>query len=161
MEHGMSDALFLDGTETSANPFQTLGEFAWQIYNEEDQRDVSPGWRRRWPMNEIAAHVREREIRLHQLCDAALGASIKIDLPFLEVEKRIVALQAACKSLLHWPRHVPPLTEEERRQKEAMLDPTDNTGAYLSQQLNLLGAAIEPVHRLAALYVSQTAPTLR
>ena len=38
-----------------------------------------------------------------------------------------------------------------------MDDPTDNTVPYLAEQLNRLGAAIGPVHRLTALYDGQTA----
>ena len=104
----MSDAPSLDGAETSVNPFRTLVDFAWQIYREEEQRDITPGWRSRPPMIEIVTHVRERELLLHQLRDAALGTAHKTGVPILEVEERINALESACKSLLFWTPHVPP-----------------------------------------------------
>jgi hypothetical protein len=156
----MSDALPLDGAETSANPFQALELFAWQIYEEERQRDVALGWRCRPPMNdlnEIVAHIRERESRLQPLRDAALGAAHKIKVPALEVERRIKTLEDACKCVLFWTRNAPGLTWEELERKRLLGDTSDPAGAYLIEQCNLLGRAIEPVHRLTALYDGQNA----
>ncbi|MCI0463807.1 MAG: hypothetical protein L0Z62_43285 [Gemmataceae bacterium] len=128
-----------------ANPFRELEQFAWQkVYEEEQQRD-GPSNSRPRPMNEAASHVRQRELQLKRLCDAAMTAGRGTGFSIPEVVERIERLRQACMQVLMWD--LANLRPAPQQQVPA--------GVYLCEQLNRLAPAIEAIHQLAVCFDGQ------
>jgi hypothetical protein len=132
----------------ASNPFRDLEQFAWQkVYCEMQERSCQSNGRPR-PMAEAAADCREKELELRRLCDAAIAAGRRTGFRQPAVAKRVEALRRAGVGVLNWefPNLYPP------RQRGVA------PGEYLVEQLNRVGAAINPVHELAVSYAPATAP---
>ena len=133
------------------NPYRVLEQFGWQVYQEEQDRNIAYNGRPRLD-GEAAAHIRERELRLRQFGDAAMAAAHRTGFPVPEVEARVKKLEDACVRVLLWVRDAPHPTPEQRRRMEATDTWENPAGAYLIEQLNRLGDEIDPVRRLAACF---------
>ncbi|HEY7157902.1 MAG TPA: hypothetical protein VH575_28350 [Gemmataceae bacterium] len=136
----------------STNPFQDYAQFAWQIQEEERERDLSPNRLRR-PLGEMQKHVTEREIELQRHRAAALAAGRKTGHDQSEVERRVVALFELCERLLLWERDAPRLTPDQLRQRESSACWTDDPACnYLISLLNQFAGPWQQISDLADAY---------
>jgi hypothetical protein len=130
-------------SRSAINPFNDLFAFAVTIRDETFARHGHTS-SERCPLPRFEVYVREREITLQQILDAALVAAERTGFTINEVSRRINALADPVRCLLVWERDGFRTSESER---DCSNPPPG--GTYIAQHAHALEIALPPVRELA------------